>query len=126
MTKTSALRAFAVYFALRGMMNLLKRFGTGSGFVFLGKLLPPDTLLAPVFGLVLIVYAWGLWARAGWAIPIGVGYSAFATANLLLFPVHGTLPPWAAMWMYGVYALVGIAGSWGSVWLLSRARQSPF
>ncbi len=124
MTKTRALQALAVYFAGRGMMNLLKRFGTGSGFVFLGRLLPPDTLLAPLFGLLLIVYGWGLWTRAGWAIPIGVGYSAFATANLLLFPAHGTLPPSIAPWMYWVYAIVGIVGSWGSVWLLWRVRQS--
>jgi len=124
MTTTRALQAFAVYFAGRGLMNLLKRFGTGSGFVFLGRLLPPDTLLAPLFGLVLIVYAWGLWTRAGWAIPIGVGYSAFATANLLLFPSHGTLPESVAPWMYGVYAVVGIVGSWGSVWLLWRARSA--
>src|SRR6476661_2687798 len=109
MTKTRALQAFAVYFAGRGMMNMLKRFGTGSGFVFLGRLLPPDTPLAPLFGLAMIAYAWGLWTRAAWAIPIGVGYSAFATANLVLFPGHGTLPGWVAPWMYWVfYAVVGI------------------
>jgi hypothetical protein len=124
MTNAKVLQALAVYFAGRGIMNLLKRFGTGSGFVFLGRLLPPDTWLAPLFGLVLIAYAWGLWTRAGWAIAIGVGYSAFATANLLLFPAHGTLPGWVAPWMYGVYAVVGIVGSWGSVWLLSRARTT--
>jgi hypothetical protein len=119
---TALLNVLAVLFAGRGIMNLLKRFGTGSGFVFFGRLLPPDTLLAPSFGVAMIAYGWGLWRRAGWAIPLGVAYAMFATANLLLFPVYSTLPPAIAWWMYAVYVVGGIAMSWGSVWLLWSAR----
>jgi hypothetical protein len=119
---TTLLNILAVLFAGRGVMNLLKRFGTGSGFVFFGRLLPPDTPLALLVGVAMIAYGWGLWRRAGWAIPLGVAYAIFATANLLLFPVYEALRPPITLWMYGIYAVAGIAMSWGSVWLLWRSR----
>jgi hypothetical protein len=121
---TTLLNVFAVLFAGRGVMNLLKRFGTGSGFVFFGHLLPPDTLLAPLFGFAMIAYAWGLWRRAGWAIPLGVAYAAFATANLLLWPVYSVMPEQITPWMYAVYVVGGISMCWGSVWLLWKVRAT--
>ncbi len=120
---TTALRILAVLFGGRGLMNVMKRLGTGSGFVFLGQLLPPDTVLAPAFGVVMLAYAWGLWTRAGWALPLGIAYAAFATVNVLLFPLFNLLPERIAPWMYAVYAAGGIAIPWGSVWLLRRARS---
>ncbi len=119
-----ALNVLAILIGLRGALNLLKRFGTGSGFVFFGHLLPPDTLLAPLFGVAMIAYAWGLWTRAGWAIPLGVAYATFATANLLLFPVYQSLGQIPA-WMYAIYLVGGIAMCWGAVWLLWRLRETP-
>ena len=121
---TMVLNVLALLFAGRGVMNLLKRFGTGSGFVFFGRLLPPDTPLAPLFGLAMLAYGWGLWTRAGWAIPLGIAYATFATANLLLFPVYTSLPDVIAPWMYWIYVVGGIAMCWGSVWLLWRARAA--
>jgi hypothetical protein len=121
---TTALRVFAVLFAGRGVMNLLKRFGTGSGFVFFGHLLPSDTVLAPLFGLAMIAYGVALWTRAGWGIPLGVAYAVFATANLLLFLVYNPMPERIAPWMYAVYVVGGIALCWGSLWLLWRSRAT--
>jgi len=120
----TALRVLAVLFAGRGVMNLLKRFGTGSGLVFFGHLLPPDTLLAPLLGIAMIAYAWGLWTHAGWAIPLGVAYAVLATANLLLFPVFTPMPERIPMWAYALYVVGGMGLSWGSVWLLWRVRSS--
>lgn len=115
-----ALRVLALLFAGRGLMNVLKRLGTGSGFVFFGRLLPPDTPLAPLVGLVMLAYAWGLWTRGRWAIPLGVAYAIFATANLLLFPVYSPWPAGLPGWAYAIYVIGGITISWGSVWLLRR------
>lgn len=120
----TALNVFAVLFAGRGVLNVLKRLGTGSGFVFFGHLLPPDTILAPLVGVAMMAYAWGLWTRAGWAIPLGVAYATLATANLLLFPVYNVMPERIPMAAYAIYVAGGIAISWTSVWLLWRARSS--
>jgi hypothetical protein len=118
---TTALNVLAILIAARGALNLLKRFGTGSGFVFFGHLLPPDAPLALLFGVAMIAYAWGLWKRAAWAIPLGVAYATFATANLLLFPVYQSLGRIPA-WMYAIYVVGGIVMCWGAVWVLWRAR----
>jgi hypothetical protein len=119
---SNALNVLAVLFAGRGVLNLLKRFRTGTGMVFFGHLLPPETLVAPLVGVSMILYAWGLWTRAAWAIPLGVAYAVFATANLLLFPVYNVMPERIPIWAYGIYVVGGIALSWGSVWLLLRER----
>ena len=115
------LRALALLIAFRGVGNLLKRFGTGSGLVVFGHLWPRDTLLAPVLGLLMIVYAYGLWREAAWALPLGVAYAVFATANLILFPVFTPMPQ-IPLWLYGIYVIGGIAMTWGAVWLLLRVR----
>jgi hypothetical protein len=121
---SALLNILAVLFAGRGLMNVFKRFGTGSGLVFFGHLLPPDTPWAPIIGIVMVVYAWGLWTRAIWAIPLGALYAGFATANLLLFPVFNTMPERIPMWAYAIYVVGGIALSWGAMWLLVRERAS--
>ncbi|HXJ33544.1 MAG TPA: hypothetical protein VMS22_05830 [Candidatus Eisenbacteria bacterium] len=123
MTQT-LLRVLAILIAVRGIGNLLKRFGTGSGLVVFGRLLPRETLLAPLLGLVMLAYAYGLWTRRAWALPLGVAYALFATANLALFPVVTGLPPGITMPMYAVYVVAGIAMSWGAVVLLQAARTS--
>ena len=117
------LNVLALLFAGRGLMNVFKRFGTGSGLVFFGYLLPPDTLLAPALGIAMVAYAWALWTRAGWGIPLGMAYAVLATANLLLFPVFSPWPERIPMWAYAIYIVGGMALSWGSVWLLWRARS---
>ena len=119
---TKVLPLLAIFFAGRGVMNLMKRFGTGSGMVFFGQLLPADSLTAPLVGSALVAYGWGLWTKAAWAIPLGVGYAIFASANLLLFPVFNTMPERIPMWAYALYVVGGMALSWGSVWLLRQAR----
>src|SRR5262249_12355493 len=76
---TTVLDVLAVLFAGRGSLNFLKRSGMGSGLVFFGHLLPRDTLLAPLVGATMVLYAWGLWTRAVWAIALGVSYAVYAT-----------------------------------------------
>jgi hypothetical protein len=121
--ETTLRRVLAVLIALRGAGNILKPFGTGSGLVVLGRLHPPDTLLAPALGLYMIVYAAGLWMGRGFALAMGIVYAAFVTLNLVLFPAVEGLPERIAPWMYGVYGVVGLAISWGAVWLLVRLRR---
>jgi len=120
--ETSLRRVLAVLIALRSLGNFGKRFGTGSGLVVFGRLLPPDTLLAPTLGVYMVVYAIGLWSARPFALPLGVLYALFVTANLVLFPIVTGLPPGIRPWMYGVYVVFGLAIVWAAVWLLRRTR----
>jgi len=119
-----ALRILAVLIALRGVGNLLKRFGAGSGLVFFGQLLPRETLLAPLLGLVMLVYACGLWRESTWALPLGIVYAVFATVNLLLFPFVTGLPQGVAPALYAVFVVGGVVMCWGAVRLLQKLRAA--
>jgi hypothetical protein len=116
-----ARRVIAVLIALRGATNFGKPFQAGSGFVVVGQLLhgAAATVVAPLFGAVMLVYAWGLWR----ARPLGIAYAVWATANVVLFPVLEGVPPQFAPWMYGLFAVPGVVGPWLAVWLLGRPTR---
>jgi hypothetical protein len=116
------LRILSVLLGFRGVGNLLKPLGTGSGIVALGRLYPPDSPLTFVLGGAMIVLAAGVWTGRGFALPLAVAYAIFATLNLVLFPFVTGLPARIAPWMYVVYGIGGAGIPWLLVWLLLRRR----
>jgi len=121
-----ARKLIAVLIVLRALTNLGKPFAAGSGFVVLGRLMhgAASTVVAPLFGALMLVYAYGLWQARPWARPIGIAYAVWATLNVLLFPLLEGVPARFAPWMYAVFAVPGIVGPWLAVWLLGR-RSPP-
>jgi hypothetical protein len=119
-----ARKVLAVLIALRALTNLGKPFGEGSGFVVLGRLLHgmASTIVAPLFGLAMLVYAYGLWYQRSWARPLGVAYAAWATVNVVLFPILEGVPAQFPAWTYVLFAVPGIVVPWLAVWLLGRTR----
>jgi hypothetical protein len=86
-------KLLAVLIALRGLTNFAKPFG--GGFVILGRLMHggvATTVVAPVVGVVMLVYAYGLWQARSWALPLGM---------YVLFAVPGIVAPWLAVWLLG-------------------------
>lgn len=118
-------RLLAVLIALRALTNFGKPFQAGSGFVVFGRLLHgvATTLLAPLVGAVMLLYAYGLWHGRPWARPLAVAYAIWATVNVVLFPILEGVPARFAPWMYVLFAVPGIAGPWLAVWLLGQARR---
>jgi hypothetical protein len=120
------LRVCAVLIGLRALTNVFKPFGAGSGLVFFGALLTgwANTVVAPLLGVFMLVYAYGLWNVRRFALPMGIAYGIFVVLNLALFPlVHGlagNLPPLG----YVAFAAVGAGITWGAVWLLARTAAS--
>ena len=117
---TEALRKLiAVLIAVRALTNFAKPFGAG-GFVILGRLMHglASTVVAPLFGVGMLFYAYGLWSARPWALPAGIAYAVWATLNVVLFPVLEGLRPGITPVMYGVFAVLGTAGPWLAVWLL--------
>jgi hypothetical protein len=121
---TLALRIIAVLIALRGSTNVFKPFGSGSAFVFFGQMLPHTSVLGPLVGIFMLIYAYGLWTLRGFALPMGVAYAVFATLNIVLFYFYNELPAGWGPGAYLLFALVGIAVPWAAVVLLQRARRS--
>jgi hypothetical protein len=123
-----ALTVAAVLFALLAVSNLLKPLqlgGAQTGFVFFGARLSgtANTVAGPIFAVILAAYATGIWRMRPWALPLGVAYALYVTANLLLFPLRTPSPPDVGAGykvFVAVYAVVALGVSWGTAYLLKQ------
>ncbi|HEY2772760.1 MAG TPA: hypothetical protein VGK20_01780 [Candidatus Binatia bacterium] len=118
------LRVFAVLFALLAVSNFLKPIleNGETGFVFLGRRLagPPNLIAAWTFMAFLVAYAVSLWRERAAALPLGIAYACYVTANLYLFTMR-TAPPTGNAKIFGiVFTVLALAGSWGVVALMIR------
>ncbi len=118
---------FAVLFGLLAISNAAKPFELSgdAGFVFFGKRLSgtPNAVLGPLFGLCLAVYAFGLWNKRAFALPLGVAYAAYVVANLVLFQYRMPASAQPGIAFALVYTAVAIGVSAGAAYLLVRHRD---
>jgi hypothetical protein len=117
-------KLLAVLIALRALTNFAKPFR--GAFVIFGRLMQggiATTVVAPLVGVLMLVYAWGLWHGRSWARPLALAYAVWATINVVLFPVIEGVPPQFTAWMYAVFAVPGIVAPWLAVWLLGQRRN---
>jgi hypothetical protein len=126
------LRVFAVLFALLAISNFAKPLGVTAetGFVFLGRRLAgaPDLIAAWSFAALLVAYATALWREKSEALPIGIAYAGYVTANLYLFQMRMPAVGQGAVLFGIVYSVVALGVSWGAVALMLRdgyARRDP-
>lgn len=125
-----ALTTAAVLFGILAVSNLLKPLqliGDETGFVLFGQRLAgtANAIAGPLFGLVLLAYAAGIWGMHRWALPLGRLYAAYVIVNLVLFPFRTPPPPGAGVgWqLFGlVYAAIAITISVGTCRLLARRQ----
>ena len=124
-TGRTTLRVFAVLIALRALTDVVKPFVAGSGFVFFGKLITgmACTILAPIVGVLMLLYAYGLWQGRRFAVPMGVAYGVLVTINMAVFPVLQDIPGGFSPLAYLGFAAIGLGVSWGAVWLLLARKQ---
>ena len=121
---------FAVLFTLLAVSNLLKPFQIGgeqTGFVLFGQRLSgtANTLAGPLFGLYLLVYAYGIWNKKRFALPMSHAYALYVVLNLILFMTNNTRPPGVGYLFFGiVYSVIAIGISVGAaVFLTSRKAE---
>ena len=122
----TALTVFAVLFGLLAVSNLLKplQLTSSAGFVFFGRRLDgaANMIVGPLFGVLLAVYAYGIWNMRRFAMPIAHAYATYVILNLILFtfqvPEGYTLP----VAFMAVYAVVAIGVSLGSAILLTQRK----
>jgi len=119
-------RALALLIAIRGLTNFGKPFGAGTGLVVFGRLMHGvwSTVVAPVLGVAIVVYAVLLWQGRPAARPVGVVYAIWSTANVLLFPVFEAMPPSVTSAKYAAFAAAGIVGPWLAAWLATKGPQA--
>src|SRR4030095_15225558 len=119
---------FAVLFSLLAVSNLLKpfRLSDETGFVLLGERLSgtANTIAGPLFGLFLALYAFAIWKRKRFAIPLGHAYATYVILNLILFQVKNVMPPGTRYVIFGIiYALIAVGVSLGAAIFLTRNKM---
>src|SRR5580693_679420 len=86
------LTIFAIALALMALSDFSKPFkmSPNVGFVFFGTKLTGigNTVIAPLFGIMLAALAYGIWTLRRFALPIAYLYAAYVILNLLLFTIH--------------------------------------
>jgi len=123
------LTVFAVLFVLLALSNLSKPFQLSGdvGFVFFGWKTHgiANAILGPLFGLILIVYAAGIWRMRRWVLPIAYAYAAYVILNLSLYTIRnaGAAGQPTTAFMIG-YIVIAIGVSSGSAILLYQRRAS--
>jgi len=118
------LRVLAVSFALLAVSNLAKPIGVSveQGFVFFGRRLAgtPNLIAAWSFAVFLFCYAAALWRERTQALPMGIAYASYVTANLYLFQLRMPAVDGNARLFGIVYTVVALGMSWGTVALMVR------
>jgi hypothetical protein len=118
------LTIFAVLFALLAISDFLKPFHLelNEGFVFLGTKLTgsSNAVMGPLFGIILLVYAYGICAMRKFALQVAYIFLLWVLLNMTLFTVknQGTQPLAANL----AAAIVGIGVPLASAVILHRRR----
>ena len=126
----AALTILAILLAVMALSDFGKPLAhhEGVGFVFFGARLSgtPNLIVAPIFGILLSVYVYGIFAMRRFALPLGIFYAAYVILNMPLFILryHGTAVMQEHSWAYLVpYPFVAIGVSSGAAWLLYRRKS---
>jgi hypothetical protein len=126
--RSRLLDVFAVLFAILAISNLLKPLqigGAQTGFVFFGQRLSgtANAIAGPLFGIYLLVYAWGIWRRKRFALPMGHAYATYVVLNLIMYTAKNPRPPGVGPVIFGiVYSVVAIGVSVGAAYLLTKHK----
>jgi len=122
------LTTFAVLFAILALSNLLKplHLDPNAGFVFFGTKTHglKNAILGPTFGILLVMYAIGIWRMRRWVMPIAYAYAVYVILNIFLYTVRnsGSIGKPSVFFMI-LYTAIAIGVSAGSAVLLHRRRH---
>lgn len=74
-------------------------------------------------GLVLGAYAYALWTRRRWAVPLSIAYAFWVPTNLVLFWYRQTGPDVPPLRFVVGYLIVSLGGSIGTALYLAYHRD---
>jgi len=117
-----------VVLAISNMTKLLQHMRDPShlGLVILGyRLQTPlaNAVFGPLFGLILLAYAWGIWRMKRWVLPLAILYALYVPWNLVLFWFAHGGDPHRSLRFIVQYLAVAITGSVGTGLYLAYHRE---
>jgi hypothetical protein len=81
-----------------------------------------NLILGPLFGVVLLIYAYGIWNLRTWALPFAIVYAFYVPTNMVLFWSLHQLPPPTVRFIL-VYLFLSLTGSIGTAIYLAYHRE---
>ena len=127
-SRGAVLSTLAVLMGVLALSNFMKPLAQtmqpegDAGFVFLGHRLQgmANVVMGPLFGLVLATYAYGVWTRRRWVVPLAVAYAAYVVLNLVLFAISAPPAQMPGPGFMAAYGLVAVGVSAGGALYLYR------
>ncbi|MGH7925709.1 MAG: hypothetical protein ACREQH_14085 [Candidatus Binatus sp.] len=108
-SRGAALTVLALLFGLLAISNFLKPFhlDPNAGFVFAGTKLTGtgNAIMGPLFGALLVIYAYGIWTMRRWALPASYVFAGWVIGNMIMFTLKHRGAPHPSL----VFAIVTVA-----------------
>ncbi len=126
-SRGAALTIFALLFVLLAISNFAKPFShdPNVGFVFMGvkQSGTGNTVMGPLFGLLLLVYAYGIWTMRRYALPVAYIYTAWVIINMVLFSMKNShVPQRPSLLVAIISTAIGIGVPLATAIVLSRRQ----
>jgi hypothetical protein len=120
------LTIFAILFVLLAISDFAKPLShsPGVGFVFLGTRLTgtPNAIMGPLFGFLLLVYAYGIWTMRRWAVPVAYIFTGWVVLNTVLYSMKNRDAPQPSVAVAIGSIAIGIGVPLATAILLTRRR----
>lgn len=81
-----------------------------------------NLVLGPLFGIVLLTYAYGIWKMRAWVLPLSFVYAFYVPYNLVLFWYTHTSGPRSIRFIV-LYLAIALTGSVGTALYLAYHRE---
>ena len=81
-----------------------------------------NLILGPIFGIVFLIYAYGLWNMRGWMLPLSIVYAFYVPYNLVLFWYRQPPGPRPIPFIV-IYLAIALGGSIGTAIYLAYNRE---
>jgi len=82
----------------------------------------PNLILGVMFGILFLVYAYGLWNMRAWVLPIAIAYAFYVPYNVALFNTNHEEAAYSLVFTV-VWLAIALTGSVGTAIYLAYNRQ---
>jgi tryptophan-rich sensory protein len=122
------LTTIAILFAILAITDILKPLkleGPTTGLVFFGtrQTGTANLILGPLMGLILLIYAAGIWLMRRYALMLGWLYAGYVIVNLVLYTQLNPPAKTSGEMIFGiVYMIIAITMTVATALILTRRR----
>jgi hypothetical protein len=120
----TALTIFALLFVLLAISDFAKPLQSNANFVFLGTKMTGtgNAVMGPLFGVCLLIYAYGIWTMRRYALPVAYIFTGWVCVNMVLFAMKNRNTPQPSPIVAIVTMAIGIGVPLATSIILSRRQ----